>query len=312
MPKVLIEPRPGKDVAEIELDLPDTWLRGRVVDESDKRVPGAIVNVKTSGTMVEPQVQGRSDESGEFEFFGLPTGPLLIGAEAGGELSSDRITVQLSDAKDPVPVVLKVRPQVRIMGTVVSAMGAVSGARIKAAPVGVPYFGVRTVTSDAQGRFEIVLPPAAREMFLAVAAPGFAWRMLRLPVTKDKEITLGVDQAVGTLVLESNVPHTNTEPGDPYVVIFHRGSLEALPLLNIWATMLGERLDSPTRSKIPAVEPGDYRACWVLPAERSGFELGAVPPQGRCADGFVTANGELTLKLPDPPGSKSREAIREP
>lgn len=312
MPEILIEPRPGKDIAEIELELPDTWLRGRVVDESNKRVAGAIVNVKTSGTTLEPQVQGRSGESGDFEFFGLPPGPLLIGADADGDRSSDRITVQLSEGKDPEPVVLKVRPQVRITGTLVSPMGAVAGAKLKAAPVGVPYFTARPVTSDAQGRFELFLPPAAREMFLAVAPPGFAFRMLRLPVTKEREITVGVEQMAGTLILESDVPHMAEEPEDPYVVVFHKGSLEALPLLSTWALMAGEVTASPTLSRIPNVEPGDYRACWMLPSEKSGFDLGVVP-QGRCAEGFLSPNGELTLKLPDAPGLQRREgALREP
>lgn len=311
-PKVLVEPLPGKDVAEIELDLADTWLRGRVVDESNKRAAGAIVNVKTAGPQAEPQIQGFSDESGEFEFFGLPPGPVLVGADAGADRSSDRITVQLSEDADPETVVLKLRQQVRITGTVVSASGPVIGARVKAAPVGVPYFGVRTVTSDAQGRFEVVLPPAAREMFVAVVAPGFALRMLRLPVTKDREITVGVDQTAGTLILESEVPHTLAEPEDSYVVILHKGASEALPLLSAWAILSGEVPASSTRSRIPNVEPGDYRACWVLPAERAGFDLGVIP-QGRCADGFLSANGELMLKLPLPPDSRNREgAKREP
>jgi len=312
VPKVPINPRPGKTVAEVELNLPDTWLRGRVVDESDKRVAGAIVNVKTTGSTVEPQVQARSDDEGKFEIFGLPAGPLLVGAEAAGDRSSDRITVQLSEGEESASVVLKVRPQVRITGTLVSATGPVTGGKVKAAPVGVPYFTVRTTTSDAQGRFEVFLPPAAREMFLAVAAPGFALRMLRLPVTEKREITLGVEQMAGTLILESDVPLATAEPEDPYVVIFHKGSLEALPLLSAWAMMSGETPESPTRSKIPNVEPGDYRACWMLPAEKAGFDLGVVP-QGRCADGFVSVNGTVTLKLPNPPSSQGREgSLREP
>lgn len=310
VPDVHVAPRPGKDVAEIELELPDTWLRGRVVDESNKRVARAIVNVKTSGKTEESQVQGRSDESGEFEFSGLPPGPLLIGADADGERSSDRVTLQIVEGKDPEPVVLKVTPQLRISGTVVSATGAVTGAKVKAAPVGVPYFTARAVTSDAQGRFEIFLPPAAREMFLAVAAPGFAFRMLRLPVTQERQITVGVDQTAGNLILESDDPHTIPEAGSPYVVILHQGSLEALPLLSAWAMMAGEAPGSSTRSTIPNVEPGEYRACWMHPSEKAGFDLGVIP-QGRCAEGLLSPNGELTLRLPSSPDSRSREgAIR--
>ena len=55
-----------------------------------------------------------------------------------------------------------------------------------------------------------------------------------------------------------------------------------------------------TRSVIPDVEPGDYQACWILPEERPGLDFG-VPPQGQCAEGFLSPNGELTLKLPSPP-----------
>lgn len=306
LPGVLIEPRAGKNVAEVELELPETRLRGRVVDGSNKRVEGAIVNVQTQGPRAEPQVQGRSDESGEFDFFGLPPGPVLIGADAGMDRSSERMTVQVTEDENPEPVVLELKEQVRISGAVVSATGPVAGAKVKAAPVSVPYFGVRVVTSDAQGRFEVVLPPAAREMFLAVAAPGFALRMLRLPVAKEKEITLGVEPTAGTLILESDVPQSLAEPEDPYVVIFHKGALEALPLLSAWAIMAGEVPDSPTRSRIPNVEPGDYRACWMMPSEKPGFDLGVVP-QGRCAEGFLSPNGELTLKLPDSPGTQSRE-----
>lgn len=308
IPKVRVEPKPGKDAAEVDLVLPDTLLRGRVVDESNRPLEGAIVNVKTSGPAVEPQVQGRSDQDGRFEFFGLPAGSLLVGAEADGERSSEQVTVRVSDGGEPASVVLQVRAQVRVAGTVISPAGPITGARIKAAPVGIPYFSVRTVTSDAQGRFEVFLPPSAREMFLAVAAPGFAFRMLRLPVSKEREVTVGVEQTAGTLVLESEVPHAATEPEAAYVVVFHQGSLEALPLLSAWALASGEVPESPARSVIPNLEPGDYRACWVLPAERPALDFGVVP-QGRCADGFMSANGELTLKLPEPPKPEAQESF---
>ena len=74
--------------------------------------------------------------------------------------------------------------------------------------------------------------------------------------------------------------------------------------------MACEAPDDPARSRIPNVEPGDYRACWMMPSEKAGFDLGVVP-QGRCADGFLSPNGELTLKLPDSPGSREG-ALRAP
>jgi hypothetical protein len=295
--KVRIEPRLGKEVAEIDLVLPDTELRGRVVDESGKSVPKAIVSVKSADTS-EPLVQDWADEKGRFALVGLPAGKLLVAADGGEELYSDLVPVQVAEGSKAGEVKLVVRSQVRITGTLVSPAGVVPGARIKAAPAGVPYFGVRSVTSDARGRFELVLAPSAREMFIAVAAPGFAFRMLRLPVPADRQLTLGVEQSVGTLILETGSPHLNPEPDGPVVYLFHQGSVEGLPLLNAWALSSGALPEDPAVSTVPAMEPGDYRACWVLPAERAGLDFGIVP-QGRCAEGFLSPNGELRLKLPD-------------
>lgn len=301
---VLVEPAPGKDVAEVSLRLPDTLLRGTVKDEHGKAVSRALVNAKgTDGE--EPVIQTWTGSNGEFELAGLPSGTLRVEA-VEGELSSEQVQVQLSERDEPAPLVLVVRPRVRVTGTVVSAAGAVPGARIKAAPVGVRYFGVRTVTSDAQGRFEVSLPPTAREMFLAVAAPGFAFRMLRLPVPKERHIHVGVEQSSGTLVLETDVPHREGEPSKPAVYVFHQGSLEGLPILSAWALASGALPDSAMHTVIPYLEPGDYRACWILPAERAGIDHGIVP-QGRCADGNLAANGSLTLKLPSPPPSSQSE-----
>ena len=299
--KVRIEPKPGKEMAEVNLVLPDTELRGRVVDESDKVVPKAIVSVKSSDTS-EPLVQDWADEKGRFALVGLPAGKLLVSADGGEERYSDLVPVQVTEGSKAGEVKLVVRAQVRITGTLVSAAGPVPGARIKAAPAGVPYFGVRSVSSDAQGRFELSLTPSAREMFIAVAAPGFAFRMLRLPVPADRQLTLGVEQSVGTLILETDTPHLNPESDGPVVYLFHQGSVEGLPLLDAWALSSGIVPENPAVSTVPAMEPGGYRACWVLPAERAGLDFGVVP-QGRCAEGFLSPNGELRLKLPGMPAA---------
>ncbi|HET9228739.1 MAG TPA: carboxypeptidase-like regulatory domain-containing protein, partial [Thermoanaerobaculia bacterium] len=301
--KVEVRPSTDGSVARLALELPDTKLQGRVVDEKGVAVPRALVGARRAA---ETRVQERVDEEGKFEIFGLPAGPVIVGAEAEDDMSSDQLTVELVEGRDPEPVTLVVRPRLRIRGTLVSASGAVPGANVKAAPVGVPVFGVRSVATDAQGQFEVTLPPSAREMFLAVSAPGFAFRMLRLPVPEDRKITVGVEQPAGTLILETDVPHVPVEPEGPYIFVLHKGSLEGLPYLSGWAMSSGEVPDSVSRSVIPDVEPGDYQACWILPAERPGLDFGVLP-QGRCVEGFLSPNGELTLKLPSPPAREPRQ-----
>jgi len=297
-PKLRIEPRPGTHKADLDLQLPDTALRGRVIDEKGEPIPKAIVTALAYGAVREDEVQSRTDDTGHFEFRGLLPGATLVEADAGQDRFADPVTVSIPrEEKDSPSVVLTARPKLRVAGTVVSSAGPVAGARVKAAPAGMPYIGIRTVTSDVQGRFEVALPFAAKEMLLTVSAPGFAFRMLRLPVPESRQFTVGVDQVAGTLVVERNETLDVQDPNAPMIYLLGNGSSEALPHLLGWARTAGTLNQDSKRSVIPAVEPGEYQACWVLPAEHDALDFG-ITPQGRCVSGVLAPNGELSLKLP--------------
>jgi hypothetical protein len=296
-PKLQVKPKPGTHVAELALRLPDTVLRGRVIDDKGEPIAKAIVTALAYGAVREDEVQTRTDEAGRFEFRGLLPGTTLVEADAGQDRFADPITVNIPEEKDSPSIVLIARPELRLAGTVVSTAGPVAGARVKAAPAGMPYIGVRAVISDAQGHFEVMLPSAAKEMLVAVGAPGFAFRMLRLPVPEDRQFTIGVDQVTGTLVIERDEALDLLDPNAPMIYLLRNGSSEALPHLLGWALTAGTLNQDSKRSVIPAVEPGEYQACWVLPAEHDALDFG-VTPQGRCVSGFLAANGELSLKLP--------------
>ena len=107
----------------------------------------------------------------------------------------------------------------------------------------------------------MILPPAAKEMLLAVAAPGFAFRMLRLAVPEDRQLALGVDQTAGTLVIENDDPLDALDPNAPMIYVLKSGASKALPLLVAWARAAGSPSLDPKQKVIPAVEPGDYQAC---------------------------------------------------
>src|SRR4051812_741381 len=195
IPKLKIEPKPGTRIAEIDLKLPDTVLRGRVVDEKDAPVSKAIVSAMSNGKLVEDRVQTRTDEDGRFEIRGLLPGPALVEADAGEDLAADPVSADVQEGEeDTKSWLLVAKPRLRISGTVASAAGAVAGARIKAVPAGIPYISARSVTSDARGRFVVRVPRATREMLLSVSAPGFAYRMLRVPVPENREIGFTLDQ----------------------------------------------------------------------------------------------------------------------
>jgi hypothetical protein len=298
IPKVKIEPKPGTRRAELDLKLPDTTLRGRVTDEKGGPIGKAIVTALSYGAVREDEVQVRTDDAGHFELRGLLPGTTLVQADAGEDRFAHPVIVDIPESQDSPSIVLIARPQLRLSGTVVSSAGPVTGARIIAVPAGMPYISARTVTSDIQGHFEVVLPPKAQEMFLTVSAPGFAFRMLRLPIPENRQFTVGVDQTVGTLVIEREDALDFLDPNAPMIYLLRNGSSEALSHLLGWALIAGAgQQQDAKRSVIPAVEPGEYQACWVLPAEYDGLSFG-VTPQGRCVSGFLTPNGELSLKLP--------------
>ena len=258
-------------------------------------MPRAIVNAMANGDVRESSIQARADEDGRFELRGLLPGPTLISADGGEDLTADPVLVDVTEEDDSKSIVLLARAQLRLSGNVVSAAGPVPGARVKAAPAGLPYISVRVVPADAQGHFEVTLPPPTREILLTVSAPGFALRTLRLPVPEDRTLNVGVEQSAGTLIVEPGEPLDLTDPNSPMIFLLHGGSVEALPYLLSWAISTGTPPDA-RRPVIPAVEPGAYQACLVLPSERPALDFGITPPD-RCVSGILASNGELTLKV---------------
>jgi hypothetical protein len=297
IPNVEIRPGPGADRAEIEIDLPDTLLRGKVVDETGQPIPKAIVTAQSLGGERERLVQAFTDDEGLFGFSGLPPGTSLVQADAGRDRYAHPVEVSISEDRSPEPIVLVALPQKKVRGAVVSAAGPVPGARLRATPVGVPTILAASATTDAQGGFELFLPPQAREILLRVAAPGFAYRMLRLPIPEQGDLAIGVEQTAGTLILETEEPLDGTDSNGPSVFVLRNGAVAGLSSLRAWAMASGVPPTDPQRSVIPLVEPGDYQACLVFPPEVPGLELGILPAQ-RCTGGTLAPNGELALKVP--------------
>jgi hypothetical protein len=300
IPKVRVEPKPGTEEAIVDLDLPDTLLRGSVITEAGgDPVAGALVTAMSAGAVRESAVQVRADRDGRFELRGILPGTTLVEAAGGEDLVAEAVAVDVRPEKESQPIVLRAGPRLRVTGTVVSATGPVPGARVKAVPVGVPTIATRIMAADAAGRFTLLLPPATREMLVTVNAPGFALRTLRLPVPETRELAIGLEQSAGTLVLETDGPADYADPNAPMIYVLHGGAAEALYYLQAWAATAGAPAPGTDgRSVIPAVEPGAYQACLVLPSERPGLDFGITPP-GRCASGILGANGELTLEVSD-------------
>lgn len=296
-PKVKIQPPPGTHVAEIELRLPDTVLRGSVVDEQNNPIPEAIVSAMSDGEVQEGQIQVRTNQEGRFEIRGMLPGPTLLEADAGEDRTSDPVTVDVQGDEDSKSWILIARAQLKISGTVVSPAGPVPGARVKAVPADMPYITARSFTSDAQGHFELRLPRKTQQILMSASAPGFSFRMLRVAVPENPAIVVSLEQTGGSLIVEKEPPLDLTDPNAPMVYLLHGGSVEPLPILMSWAIASGSPQDGSGRTIIPNLEPGPYQACLALPSEWAGLSFGIVP-HDRCVSGSLPANGELRLKVP--------------
>lgn len=303
--KIEVKVKASSTVARVDLYLDHTRLSGRIVDVLQNAVEGALVNFSPSQSDSSQIIQKRSDSNGNFEFQGLSVGRGLVSAEAAGRLYSQPQTVEiLKKGEEQESLTLTVEEQVRIEGYIGSSLGAVPGVRIKATPALQPYLGVGTVTTDTQGRFQLYISPAANEIHLAVSPPGFAFRMLRLPVPEDSRLALGVEQDHASLTIEINPPIDWTDTRGPKVYLLHRGGVEPLTVLLGWAQMQGVHPDSSSTFEIPALEPGSYTACLASSQERPGLELGVLPSK-RCDTVQLLPNGEGVLRLS---GSKAESA----
>ncbi|MDX1999643.1 MAG: carboxypeptidase-like regulatory domain-containing protein [Thermoanaerobaculia bacterium] len=282
---------------ELSLLLPNTVVAGRVVNEDGEAAATALVSARSllkDGR--RERVQVRVQKGGSFLLEGLAEGPTELSATGPGDQTSEVLTLELTEDRAAKDVVLTLKKQRRVGGFIVSNSGPVPGARIKAVPLGVAVSGVATVTSGADGGFELSVPPATREVFLTIGPPGFGLRMLRLTLPTSGPLALRADPAAGTLRLEAEEP-LQGEPGQAMVVLFHGGAYEGLNYLLSWAAATSRLVDPvPEVAVIPALEPGDYRACWVKLDEMLGLAAG-LPPRGPCVSGTLVPGGELVLGL---------------
>lgn len=160
----------------------------------------------------------------------------------------------------------------------------------------VPHDGTSVQTSDSQGRFQLTLPRATRQVRVAVGAPGFAFRMLSALLPTEGPLAFGLSQQSGTLILETSEELDWSDPDQPKPVVLHNGGMESLTYLGTWVFQHGARDSDPRRFTIPFMEPADYTACTVARSALAAFELGILPAEG-CAKGHLPENGELRLTL---------------
>lgn len=308
MQGVRIERRDDGRPTRVDLELPDTLLEGRVVDEAGRPVEGADVAVFAVAEGVYfPFVAGRN---GAFRGRGLAEGLHTLSAEGmlrdGSPGTSNLIAVDLADGKrEAAPVELVLRRQWKLLGLVLGEHGeplaralVMADGLIRGRSAGV--FGADTLTA-IDGTFELAVPGGTDEVLLFVGASGgHALRVIRAPVDPANVRTIQLRRGGGEIRLQLPARVDLQNPESPFPILFQDGNLLTWGVVRIWARAqgaLGEWDASDYR--LPSLAPGSYAVCLLSPAERAALVTfpGTFAPGPECERGTLTSGGLLEFDL---------------
>lgn len=242
--------------ARIDIALPATLLRVRVVDASGALVSNAcLVHFES---LLTHEAQTERTSTGEVESFGLEAGEWILHAESRRAVS-DRKTVRIEE-KGHQEVTLILSEKKLVEGVVISSMGE---------PV--PYTRLQPlrwdsradtfpapVLADALGRFRLEVPSDVKRVGLLVLAPGHAVTSAVLAVGGSALVTVQVPSEGGRAVFSFD-SRAYPSPQMPYV---SDGSLTfpAL-LLRSSAEIKVEYRDGRTFVEIPSYRAGPLGVC---------------------------------------------------
>lgn len=273
------------DDREVDIEVKGATIFGDVVD------PAGVVqtNALVTAMLQDRTVAQVESPSGTFVYNAVAPGRIALSASTrGGETSGSTEVMVSGDESTEVHLVVK--PGSVVDAVVRSLNGSVGGAGI--ASVSLSHWAdfLSQQAADPEGRFSIHLPPGAAGAVVSVNAPGYAYRILRLPPRSDVPVPVIVETSGGALSFSAlQDGHDGT-----ITYLIHGGAL--LPV-HIAAWLGGADTDAAGHSTIAMAEEGAYSVCRLTAAElvaaADGFR-----PDGRCATGLLARGGVLALETP--------------
>ena len=272
----------GAGGSTLELRIPLTTLHGELVLEDGSPVHG-IVNVTSKA---QGLVQSMAEQDGRFAVHGLSPGTYTMQA-SGFLVESDVREIVVTESRTPDPVRIVLREQRKVPGRVVSDRAPVAGAQVYLVAAGVRQQMVGAFETDARGEFSGWVSPGARAMDVAIAAPGFDFRLFRAAVPA-AGLQVTVDQRGGTIIMPA-------AQGELRPFLQHAGAtLYDLSLLERWHIVpAGE-----DQFAAAAMEPGPWSVCMIRYDEREALLAGTIDRAERCSEGFLAPYGTLTFGKP--------------
>ena len=247
---------------EIDVELLDLEISGKVVTPTGKPVSGASVYVRQDGQIV---VFTASEDDGSFSIRPLQPGEYIVDARQPSVGTSQRESVVLSEASAGMETRLVIQPSRRLAGQVTGPAGeAVVGARVITLSVG-PNYVSHTGQTDANGRWVARMAAEARQAVVLVAARGYPFWSACLPVTQ--ELGIQLPAVGGWLELASGNVHPPGKPasGTP-LLVNELGGLGLFAEILGWSRQHGGgEVTLPSGEivfRIPNVAPGRWGQVW--------------------------------------------------
>jgi hypothetical protein len=199
----------------VSVDVPDRHVRGRVVDEHGKVIPGAFVILRSATGEVTQSLRVAARADGTFEFFGVAAGAHILSARAPSHLNSDAVTFDVTPGSGSREFEIALaHGEQRELKVVDSHGDAVAGATLVAACGG----NVKSIAvTDDTGSAPLGTPPGVPCSFYALPREGSL-------ATAHTEGTVRVPDAASSLRLQL-VTDTNEPLGDVSLLMRVNGEL---------------------------------------------------------------------------------------
>jgi hypothetical protein len=282
--------------APVTIALPDTRLRGRVVDERGGPVLAFVTAIADGGH--DRPVQIRVERNETFSVRGLPEGDVRLEAEAEGGRRSALMSVTLGEDEERT-VTLVVKDGRTVEGRLQSAEGVpVAGGSILAFENGL-HSGSRRYITDAEGQFTLSFGPAVRHLMLVYWGEGYATRVSSAVVSGDP-LLLTLERQGGSLILDFGREVDVFDAASPFQGVVSSGGAQ-LPIsllfqITAMRGLLSELPSSPLmRSlRLPQMNSGTYSLCVQ---NRADVNNGAPVARSQCISETVQPGGEARLAL---------------
>lgn len=279
--------------ATVSIDLPDTRVFGRIVDERGKPAPQAALTLASQS--LDQHVE--ADEAGSFDVRGLSPGSLALMAVDNQARQSDRTVLELVEGRSVGPVELRLRAMKKLSGAVLSSRGPVAGARVVLRAFS-PSVGGGEAATGPEGTFTLQVPQNIVAGTAVVKAPGFGTKVFPV-VAGEKPLSLTLSEAAGEIAIVLPRSATDLFRENLRVILFQDDLEVPVSLLRA-----GEGPQAVSDAEpvlhFASLAPGRYSACLAqrqVESKGSALDPAAKDASVACDSGQLAAGGTLALTL---------------